>query len=327
MKKPLLPPIPYQAEHLPATPWVANAYLPAATSDNTRKAYRSDIAHFEQWGGRLPATQASIVHYLETFAPILNPRTLARRLTALKAWHTYQSFPDPTNHPLIAKTLAGITRIHGRPKEKAKPLTPEELTRIAMRLQTEDSLAATRDNALLQTGFFGALRRSELVNIRVEHLEWEKQGVVIMIPQSKTDQAHQGQCCAIPLGQGVLCPIAALKRWLDQSGITEGPVFRRIYVNGSFDTRALTPLSVNHILRERAQEAGIDQVEALSSHSLRRGLATSAARAGASLETIMRHGRWKQVNTVMEYIQAAERFTENAVSSIFLKIREQEKES
>lgn len=312
-------------ETLPTASWVSNAYLPAATSNNTRKAYRSDISHFEQWGGLLPATHESIVRYLQAYASTLNPRTLARRLTALKHWHTYQEFPDPTNHPVIAKTLAGITRVHGRPKDKAIPLTPQELAQIALRLHTNGALSAMRDNALLQIGFFGALRRSELVSICVDHIEWETQGIVILIPQSKTDQAHEGQFCAIPFGRDLLCPITALKTWLNQSGITAGPLFRRLYSNGCLDARALTPLSVNHILRQRAQEAGIAHASELSSHSLRRGLATSAARAGASLETIMRHGRWKQVNTVMEYIQAAERFTENAVKSIFFKMDENEK--
>lgn len=324
MKKDLYPII-GEVETLPMTSWVANTYLPAATSDNTRKAYRSDISHFEKWGGRLPATRESIIRYLETYAQELNPRTLARRLTALKHWHTYQELPDPTQHPLISKTLAGITRTHGKPKDKARPLAPQELASIAQRLQGDGSMAAMRDNALLQTGFFGALRRSELVNIHVEDIQWEKEGIVITIPQSKTDQMHQGQYCAIPFGRDALCPIVALKSWLEKADIKEGPLFRRIYMNGSLDVRALTPLSVNHILQARARESGIAYADEFSSHSLRRGLATSAARAGASLETIMRHGRWKQVNTVMEYIQAAERFTENAVNSIFLKIDEEKK--
>jgi integrase len=312
-------------ELISKTTWAANTYLPAATSDNTRKAYRSDIRHFEQWGGRLPATQVSIIRYLETYAPLLNPRTLARRLTALKQWHVYQQFPDPTAHPLIMKTMAGITRTHGRPKDKAPPLTPDELFSMAIHLQAQATLAAQRDNALLQIGFFGAFRRSELVALHVEHITWEKEGITILLPQSKTDQTHEGQHCAIPFGHGALCPVQALKNWLEKAGISEGPVFRRIYIKGHFDARGLSPLSVNHILQQRAKEVGIPHAADLSSHSLRRGLATSAARAGAPLQTIMRHGRWRQVNTVIEYIQASESFTENAAKSILLSRQENEK--
>src|SRR5437868_13666933 len=81
------------------TTWVTNPYLAAATSDNTRKAYRSDIRHYEQSGGRLPATSEEIIHYLQNFAAKLNSRTLARRLIAIKHWHQYQGFTDPTAHP------------------------------------------------------------------------------------------------------------------------------------------------------------------------------------------------------------------------------------
>src|ERR1700722_14461554 len=87
-------------DSLPKT-WVSNPYITAATSDNTRKAYRSDIRHYEKWGGRLPAIPEQIVEYLRHFAEKLNARTLTRRLIAIKHWHTYQSFPDPTTHAMV----------------------------------------------------------------------------------------------------------------------------------------------------------------------------------------------------------------------------------
>lgn len=300
--------------------WMTNPYIQAATSENTRKAYRSDIRHFEQWGGQLPANAEAIVLYLQTFATRLNSRTLSRRLTALKHWHVYQNFPDPTEHPAIGKTLAGITRTHGRPKVKAKSLSPDQLLRIVSGLLEENTLMAFRDNALLQIGYFGAFRRSELVNIHHEHIQSSEAGIEILIPHSKTDQHHQGEYCAIPYGNGALCPVSAMNTWLEKSSIKEGPIFRRIFLNGEMEKFALTPLSVNHILKKRAKACGLDFADQLSSHSLRRGLATSASRMGAGLPAIMRQGRWKQINTVMEYIEVGERFLENAASSVLNKI-------
>lgn len=308
-------------EHL-VTTWITNPYLSAATSNNTRKAYRSDIQHYERWGGKLPATPETIINYLQAFATSLNPRTLSRRLIALKHWHTYQGFLDPTGHPIVAKTMIGIARIHGKPKEKAPPLTPEDLQRICEVLLQNPSLLAIRDIALLQIGFFGALRRSELVSIRYEHIRWEKEGVEIVLPSSKTDQTHEGQYCTIPYGNEVLCPVKALQQWLNKTGITEGAIFRRITSNKLITTKGLTPLSVNHIIRRCAEVAALRNASLLSPHSLRRGLATSAARANASVQVIMRAGRWKQVNTVMEYIEASERFTENAAGSVLQKIQQ-----
>ena len=299
---------------------LANPYIPLATSNNTRKAYQSDIRHYESWGGKLPATPNIIANYLHAFADKLNHRTLSRRLVAIKHWHTYQGFADPTLHPAIQKTMIGIMRTHGKPKEKAKPLTPDDLTKIHHNLINQNTLAATRDDALLQIGFFGALRRSELVAIHVEHIKWENAGIDILLPSSKTDQTHEGQYCAIPNGNDILCPVTALKNWLTLSGINTGAVFRSISRREQIFSQALAPLTVNQILKKRAEEANVPDGHLLSAHSLRRGLATSAARAGAPLQAIMRAGRWKQTNTVMEYIEAVERFEDNAVINVLQKM-------
>jgi integrase len=299
----------------------SNPYITAATSKNTRRAYQSDIRHFEGWGGRLPAGTETILTYLQAFAKDLNPRTLARRLTALKNWHIYQGFLDPTQHPSVSKTLAGIMRIHGKPKNKAPPLLPEHLLKIVTYLNEENTLRAMRDSALLQIAFFSAFRRSEIVTICYEHIQWKEQGIDILIPHSKTDQTNEGQYCAVPYGNEQLCPVRALKLWMEQSGITKGPIFRQIYLKGHLNEAALVPLSVSHILVKRARDAEIPQAENFSSHSLRRGLATSASRDGASLPAIMRQGRWKNVNTVIEYIEAAQRFEENAAASVLKKIQ------
>ncbi len=300
--------------------WISNPYIKAATSDNTRKAYRSDLKHFETWGGKLPATPELIAAYLQDYAPTLNARTLGRRLIALKHWHRYQGFPDPSDHPAIQKTMVGITRIHGKPKQKAHPLSVENLLLIVKYLVQSNTLSAFRDNALLQVGFFGAFRRSELVAIQVEHLNWKEEGIDILIPSSKTDQIHEGQYCALPYGKGLLCPVNAIKEWLEVSGIKQGALFREIKKGEKLKEKALTPLSVNYILKKHAEACGLSHIQQLSSHSLRRGLATNASQIGANLAAIMRQGRWKQVNTVMEYIEASERFNENVALKIIEKM-------
>ena len=216
--------------------------------------------------------------------------------------------------------MTGILRTYGKPKEKARALQPDELQKIHLSLLDEDTLTSARDDALLQIGFFGALRRNELVAIQYEHIQWEKEGITIVLPHSKTDQLHEGQLCSIPYGNETLCAIKALEKWLCLAKITKGPVFRRIIAVNQLCATGLTPLSVNHILKKRAKLACITDTHQLSSHSLRRGLATSAAKAGARLETIMRAGRWKQTNTVMEYIEDSKKFSDNAAKNILLNI-------
>ncbi len=299
---------------------LSNRYQVAATSDNTRKAYQADIRHFEQWGGQLPATTESILRYLHAFADKLNPRTLSRHITAIKQWHRYQSFYDPTQAPSVTKTLTGITRIHGKPKNKATPLLPEHLIKMVEYLRGQSTLIACRDSALLQVGFLGAFRRSELVALRVEHIDWRPEGIEILIPNSKTDQLNAGQYCAIPMGNEQLCAVRAVKRWIVQADIQEGFIFRRIGRTTQLSNLSLAAATVNDILKKYANVTNLENAISFSSHSMRRGLATTASREGVSLPAIMRQGRWKQVGTVMEYIEAAQRFEENAAGFVLEKL-------
>jgi integrase len=304
---------------------LSKRYQIAATSDNTRRAYQADIRHFETWGGQLPATTDAILRYLHAFAETLNPRTLSRHVTAIKQWHRFQHFPDPTEAPIVGKTLTGITRIHGKPKDKAPPLLPEHLINIAGYLAKYETFAACRDNALFQVGFLGAFRRSELVAISIEDINWQPNGIEILIPKSKTDQLNAGQYCVIPNGNDQLCAVRALKSWLEKTGIDTGFVFRRIHRGNKISDLNITADSVNELLKKHAMSAGIENAMNFSSHSMRRGLATTASRDGVSLPAIMRQGRWKQVGTVMEYIEAAQRFGENAAGQVLQKLPYTEK--
>ena len=111
-----------------------------------------------------------------------------------------------------------------------------------------------------------------------------------------------------------------MEQWLKASGITQGPIFRRLYRDNRLAENSLTSLSVSNILKKYAKAVQLDRAENYSSHSLRRGLATAASRDGASLASIMRQGRWRNVNTVMEYIEAAQRCEENAAKSVIKKL-------
>lgn len=296
-------------------------YIQTATADNTRSTYQSAIRHFERWGGRLPADELTIIRYLLAYAEQLNPRTLSLRLTALRQWHRLQRFVDPTDTPEVRKTLLGIERTHGQPKRKARVFTLEHLEVLVQALTLFSRPKALRDRALLLLGFFGAFRRSELVAVTVDDLVWESEGVVVRVPRSKTDQTGQGRFKAVPMHGGLLCPVAALREWLGCGAIAKGPIFRRITRWGEILPKALQPSSVNAILKEDAARAGLEFAPELSSHSLRRSLATGAHRAGASFESIKRQGGWSHDGTVREYIDEAQRFEDNAAAVLLAEAR------
>jgi len=126
---------------------------------------------------------------------------------------------------------------------------PEDLFRIISYLKTQESLSNLRDITLLLIGFFGALRRSELVALKIENIRWDEQGIELLIPHSKTDQLSEGQYCAIPYGKPPYCPIKNLKNWLEAAQITDGFLFRRITNNRLHPSLGLTPPSIKHILK------------------------------------------------------------------------------
>ena len=98
----------------------------------------------------------------------------------------------------MQKTLTGIKNVHGQPKEKAKALQLEQLLGLVNWLTKQDQLISWRNNALLQIGFFGAFRRSELVAIQYEQISFVSGGVEVLIPRSKTDQDAKGNSAQSP---------------------------------------------------------------------------------------------------------------------------------
>jgi len=296
-------------------------YLQAATSENTRKTYRSAVRHFERWGGFLPTDKETIIRYLLEHADSLNPRTLDVRLTALSQWHQYQGFNDPCQIPAVRKILKGIRYTHGKPKQKAKALRLEHLAVMLNWLRSQpDSNKKLRDLALLQIGFFGAFRRSELVGLEVKDLAWESEGLIIQLSHSKTDQEGDGIARAIPKGNGTVCPVTALKNWLDGSGINSGPVFQSMNRWDQIKGKALNPGAINDLLKSLANRCEFDFAAELSSHSFRRGLSTSAAREDVDFNVIKKQGGWKSDTTVWEYIDEGRLFKNNAALTLLNKI-------
>ena len=300
-----------------------NLYIQAATADNTRRTYRAAIRHFEQWGGCLPTSKEVLVQYLIAQAKLLNPRTLSVYLTAISQWHRYQGLLNPAQAPEVRKTLEGIRRVHGQPRHKTKALRLEHLaTMLSWFYEQPDTPKRARDIALILVGFFGAFRRSELVAMTIESLAWEPEGLLITLPVSKTDQQREGLVRALPYGESSVCPVNALKRWLDISMVKSGPVFRHVNRWQQIHDQALYPGSVTDVLKSVGQACGLDFVPELSSHSFRRGLSTSASRESISFELIKKQGGWKTDATVWEYIEEGRQLTHNASTTLLKKLAE-----
>lgn len=296
-------------------------YLNAATSDNTRKTYRSAVRQFEKWGGRLPSDANTVIRYVLDRAGQLNPRTLDLHLTAISQWHQLQSIADPTGTPLVSKAMEGIRHQHGKPRQKAKALRLDHLIAMLTYLHTlPDSNRKLRDIAILLIGFFGAFRRSELVVIDAADLSWEPEGLVITLRKSKTDQEANGLTRALPFAKVPICPSSALKCWTERAGIVTGPIFRPINRWDQIQGKNLSAGAINGILKELGANCGFTFISELSSHSFRRGLATSASQERVDFALIKKQGGWKSDATVWAYIEEGQQFTDNASLALMDKL-------
>lgn len=297
------------------------SYLHAATSDNTRKAYRSAIRQFEKWGGRLPTDQQTVIRYLLAKAEILNTRTLDLHLTAIAQWHRFQGLRNPIDEPMVSKAMEGIRRSHGKPKRKAKALRLEHIAQMVGHLRRlPECKKRSRDLAIILTGFFGAFRRSELVSLQMKDLAWEPEGLIIRLPRSKTDQESVGLTRALPFGSEDVCPGTAIKDWIEQAQMSEGPLFRPINRWDHVGDKALNPGAINELLKGLGKACRFDFVPELSSHSFRRGLSTSAAREKIEFDLIKKQGGWKNDATVWEYIEEGQQFSNNASLPLMEKL-------
>ena len=290
-----------------------NRYLQASLSENTRRAYCNDVAHFLKWGGRIPATPESIASYLAVHATKLSVATLSRRVVAFGKAHTVKRLPSPTHSDLVTATLLGIRRTFGSAQRRVTPALLKDVQKMVKGL---DGMKGLRDRALLLTGFAGGFRRSELVSILVEDVHFVDQGIVINLRRGKTDQTGKGREIAIPFVRGKFCPVTAIKDWLAHSTIKSGCLFRRVSRYGQVMDLGLSAQSVALIVKHRAKEIGLDPKN-FSGHSLRAGLVTSAVKSGVSSWKICQQTGHQSSEMMQRYIRDGQLFTDNTVGTIW----------
>lgn len=295
----------------------ARAYTQASRAANTLRSQASQWKRFTAWCAghalsSLPAAPETVALYLAASANTLKAGSLACALAAIKAGHAAASLPFDGAHPALRQVWEGIRRTKGTRQTGKAAVLPADLR--AMVAACGNELRGQRNKAILLFGFASALRRSELVALDVADLTFSRQGVSVLVRRSKTDQAGAGEEVHVPYGRDTaLCPVAALRHWLDEAGIGAGAVFRPLGSRAGGER--LTDRSVANIVKEAAEAAGLDPSR-YSGHSLRAGLATAAALAGAGIDEIMRHTRHRSVKVALGYVRAAEKWSANAAGRV-----------
>lgn len=294
-----------------------------ADSENTQRAYASDWKHFMTWCKRryksfLPASPDDVANYIRVCAESMKLKisTVRRRVSSIAEAHNRNGFKSPCGEWVVRNTMRRLTRELGEPARGKQPILVEDLK--AMLSHCPPTLTGIRDKAVLLIGFAGAFRRSELVAVNVEDITTSDEGIVIMIRGSKTDQKREGRKVAIPYGKELItCPVKALLTWLDAANISKGPVFRAMTKFERARTTRTNGRTVAEIVKKYCTLIG-KRVSSFSGHSLRAGLATSAAIAGASEASIQKQTGHKSLLILRRYIRDASLFRENAAYKLDL---------
>ena len=287
------------------------ANLKMSKADNTIRAYKSDFKDFSMFCAKngfssLPTEPKIISLYITYLSSGRKISTLKRRIASISVVHRLKGHYIDTKHPIIIENLMGIRRKTGSFQKSKKPILINELKQIIKAIDTtnKNKERVLRDKAIILTGFSGGFRRSELVSIDYNDLEFVSEGVKIFIKRSKTDQSGEGMIKALPYFENKeFCPVTFLKKWLDISKIRNGLIFN------------ISDKSVALLIKKYASVAGLDS-EKYSGHSLRSGFATVSAEFGADERSIMAMTGHKTTQMVRRYIQEANLFKNNALNKI-----------
>ena len=298
--------------------------LQSSKANNTVRAYKSDFNDFgifcAQNGFKSLPSEPKIVSLYLTYLSTKNSKmsTLKRRLVSIGVIHKLKGHYLDTKHPSIIENIMGIKRRKGSYQKGKKPILINSLKKIinVIDQQNKEEIKKLRDRSIILIGFSGGFRRNEIVSLDYDDLNFVQEGLKITIKRSKSDQFGEGFVKALPyFDRSQYCPVVSLKKWIEISKITSGPVFRRFIKGLRLSENRLTDQTVALLIKEYLNLAGIDSKN-YSGHSLRSGFATSAAESGVEERSIMAMTGHKSAEMVRRYIKEASLFKNNALNKI-----------
>ena len=297
--------------------------LKSSKANNTLRAYKSDFRDFGAFCAKhglssLPSEPKIISLYLTHLSKNSKISTIRRRLVSISMFHKLKGHYIDIKHPIITENLLGIKRVKGSNQIGKKPLLISHLKSIinVINEQQNEEIKKFRDRSIILIGFGGGFRRTELISIDYEDLEFVPEGLKITIRRSKTDQFGEGMIKGLPyFPNEIYCPVTSLKKWLEISKIKSGPIFRRFSKGSLLTENRLTDQSVVLLMKKYLDLAGIENKN-FAGHSLRAGFATVAAESGADERSIMAMTGHKTTQMVRRYIREANIFKNNALNKI-----------
>ena len=291
----------------------ARRLLSESVSPNTVRAMRADLKVYQQAAGQLPATETDIANYLSAQNALGKaPATIERYANSLHMWHRYHNLPSPVKTMAVRSVLRGIKKSRDMRQASAPALRLKEL-HVMLDVMDRDTLHGLRDSAMFLLSFYGAFRRSEVVVLTCQDIEWRPEGIVITLHHSKANRSGRIETKSLMRAptNSPYCPVTMLERWLASSNITRGAIFRGISSKGRLGAGRMTTQTLYVRMGKMLERAGLAP-QGYTPHSFRAGFITEAHLRGKSDIQIKRVSGHRDQNTFERYIRIADEFENNA---------------
>ena len=278
--------------------------LQGAYAPNTLKSYYADARTFVDWCGErniepFPIASKIMCAYIECLQVNSAYSSIRRRISSLRRLNRMLGFEDQTRTEEVYLAIRRLKRSKCLEQNQAVGINHDIL--VKMIDAQLDTLAGTRNRALLSLGYDFLARRSELVAIRSNDLKFTPDGALKgMIRKSKTDQYGKGR-----LAFGSERSAKLVRKWLRLKPEEIQPVFCAIN-HGKCEDRAICDRNVNEIIKRsvvKVKRCERPSDLEVSGHSLRVGAAQDLVIRGYDLAAIMRAGGWSDPSTVSRYLR------------------------
>lgn len=272
--------------------WKMSAFgQPLAWPEDERVALRFVLDHSQDLSHKPGAARDTALELisigLRVSVACPAPATLDRRIASWQAFHRMRNLTSPFAAPLVQQARQKARRANARPRipKSQKPITRDILERLLA--TCDNSPRGNRDRAMLMLAFAsGGRRRSEVSALDVADIgldDFATKGLVwVRLRETKTTQKDKAP--RLPLkGRAA----RAVVHWLQEAGLTDGPLFRPVSKSGRPLPRRLATDALRLILRHRLGLAGLP-ADFATPHGLRAGFLTQAALDGAPLAAAMK---------------------------------------
>ena len=243
-----------------------------AAAEKTRRAYGGDLARFASWSeGRALRPEQIAVRDLRQYMATLSqrglaPSSLARCVASLRSF--YGSLRERGELPANPADLLTLPK---RPRNLPHVLRPEELSQLLDRVGAATPLER-RDRAMLELAYACGLRAEELVNLRLDSVDFDAEQIRVEGKGEKTR--------VLPVGEPAL---RALRDYLERGRpvltLDDDPSLLL-----SKSGRQLSTSDVRRRLRIWSARAGLGG--SVHPHALRHSFATHLLDGGADLRSI-----------------------------------------